>query len=217
MARVNPFQIKTPEKLSPDEAASLFVDVFTDYQKIKAQGHTFIMGPRGIGKSMIFRYLEPDCQCVSQKVKIDQIEFLGLYIPLRNASFTTITELTRLERNAAHIINEHIMVTYALQKVFSSLSNLNLYYDNDDWDISARKFYYNEFLPRLPVGNYANCEKAKIYEVFDTMAKQMESFYRQAIQYAKKLSFTKDVYPYDGPLFDYLDFVVPLISKLSSI
>ena len=41
----NPFQIKTPEKLSPDEAVNLFVDVFTDYQKIKAVGHTFIMGP----------------------------------------------------------------------------------------------------------------------------------------------------------------------------
>ena len=52
MPQINPFQIKTPEKLSPDEVASLFVDVFTDYQKIKAQGHTFILGPRGIGKSM---------------------------------------------------------------------------------------------------------------------------------------------------------------------
>ena len=64
MPQINPFQIKTPEKLSPDEVASLFVDVFTDYQKIKAQGHTFILGPRGIGKSMNFRYIEPDCQFV---------------------------------------------------------------------------------------------------------------------------------------------------------
>ena len=85
---INPFQIKTPEKLPPDEAANLFVDVFTDYQKIKAQGHTFIIGPRGIGKSMIFRYLEPDCQCISTKAKINQLDFLGLYIPLKNASFT---------------------------------------------------------------------------------------------------------------------------------
>ena len=100
MNSVNPFQIKTPENLAPEEAVNLFVDVFTDYQKIIAQGHTFIMGPRGIGKSMIFRYLEPDCQCIKSqysKTKIDELEFLGLYIPLRNAGFTKITELTRLE------------------------------------------------------------------------------------------------------------------------
>lgn len=217
MPQLNPFQIKTPEKLSPDEAASLFVDVFTDYQKIKAQGHTFILGPRGIGKSMIFRYLEPDCQCVSAGVKIDQLEFLGLYIPLKSASFTTLTELMRLEHNAAHILNEHIMTTFVLQKVFSSLSNPELYENNEEWDLTARKFYCKEYLPKLPHGNYADCNCAKIYEVFQNMAKQMESFYAQAMQYTRKLAFTKDIFPYDGPLFDYLDFVVPLISKLSII
>lgn len=217
MLHINPFQIKTPEKLPPDEAANLFVDVFTDYQKIKAQGHTFIMGPRGIGKSMIFRYLEPDCQCISTKTKINQLDFLGLYIPLKNASFTTITELLRLERNAAHILNEHIMVTFVLQKVFSSLSNENLYEENDEWNISAQQYYYSEYLPRLPVGNYQDCHNKKIYDIFKIMAKQMDKFYSQAMQYTKRLAFTKEIYPYDGPLFDYLDFVVPLVSELSSI
>lgn len=217
MTRMNPFQIKTPEKLPPDEAANLFVDVFTDYQKIKAQGHTFILGPRGIGKSMIFRYLEPDCQCISAAVKIDQLDFLGFYIPLKNASFTTITELTRLERNAAHILNEHIMVTYVLQKVFSNLSNKDLYDDNVEWDVTARQYYHNEYISRLPAGDYPDCNNIKIYDVFKAMAEQMDFFYVQAMQYTKKLTFTKDMYPYDGPLFDYLDFVVPLISKLTSI
>ena len=166
MVQINPFQIKTPEKLPPDEAASLFVDVFTDYQKIKAQGHTFIIGPRGIGKSMIFRYLEPDCQCISTNAKINQLDFLGLYIPLKNASFTTITELLRLERNAAYILNEHIMVTFVLQKVFSSLSNENLYEENDEWNISAQQYYYDEYLPRLPAGHYQDCHNEKIYDIF---------------------------------------------------
>lgn len=217
MVQINPFQIKTPEKLPPDEAASLFVDVFTDYQKIKAQGHTFIIGPRGIGKSMIFRYLEPDCQCISTNAKINQLDFLGLYIPLKNASFTTITELLRLERNAAYILNEHIMVTFVLQKVFSSLSNENLYEENDEWNISAQQYYYDEYLPRLPAGHYQDCLNEKIYDIFKIIAKQMDTFYSQAMQYTKRLAFTKDIYPYDGPLFDYLDFVVPLISALSSI
>ena len=217
MNRTNPFQIKTPEKLPPDEAANLFVDVFTDYQKIKAQGHTFIIGPRGIGKSMIFRYLQPDCQCVSKEAKVNQIDFLGFYIPLRNASFTKITELSRLERNAAHIINEHIMATYAMQKVFSSLSISSLYEDNPEWDSSALEYYRDEYIPRLPVGDYAIREGAKIYEIFNIISLQMDRFYQQAIDYTKRLAFTHEVYPYNGPLFDYLDFVVPLISNLSKV
>ena len=60
----NPFQIKTPEKLNPDETLNLFVDVFTDYQKIKTEGHTFILGPRGIGKS-IGRFCLPRWCCSS--------------------------------------------------------------------------------------------------------------------------------------------------------
>ena len=217
----NPFQIKTPESLAPEEAVSLFVDVFTDYQKIKAQGHTFIMGPRGIGKSMIFRYLEPDCQCIKSKydkVKINELEFLGLYIPLRNAGFTKITELTRLERNAAHIINEHIMVTFFLQKVFASLANAELYDENLEWDRSARKYYTEEFLPRIPFTdrNQIN-DNAKVHEVFFKMASIMEHFYLEAIDYTKRLSFTKEVYPYNGPLYEYLDFVLPLMSHLSMV
>ncbi len=216
----NPFQIKTPESLTPEEAVSLFVDVFTDYQKIKAQGHTFIMGPRGIGKSMIFRYLEPDCQCIKSeynKVKINELEFLGLYIPLRNAGFTKITELTRLEYNAAHIINEHIMVTFFLQKVFSSLAKAGLYGENPDWDSGARQYYRKEFLPRIPEDASDIDEDAKIYEVFAKMSKIMEQFYLRAIDYTKRLSFTKDIYPYNGPLYEYLDFVLPLMSHLSMI
>lgn len=217
MSQVNPFQIKTPERMPPDEAANLFVDVFSDYQKIRTQGHTFIMGPRGIGKSMILRYLEPDCQCVSRNVKIEELDFLGFYIPLRNASFTKITELSRLERNAAHILNEHIMVTYVLQKVFACLANKNLYEDDCEYDSMAQKYYKDKYLSTMPKGEYADCRELKIYDVFDSMSKDMNNFYKQAIDYTRKLAFTKDVFPYDGPLFDYLDFVVPLISKLSDI
>ena len=217
MNRVNPFQVTTPEKLLPDEAANLFVDVFTDYQKIKAQGHTFILGPRGIGKSMIFRYLEPDCQCISLNVKVDQLDFLGLYIPLKSASFTTNTELQRLERNAAYILNEHIMTLYILQKVFSTLSNKDLYEENDKWNASAQNFYYDEYLPRLSMSFDHDCHNKSIYEIFNVMANQMDLLYCKAMEYTKKLAFTNEIYPYDGPLFDYLDFVVPLISKLSTI
>lgn len=213
----NPFQIKTPEKLNPEETVNLFVDVFTDYQKIKTEGHTFILGPRGIGKSMMFRYLQPDCQCVSVRGDISKIEFIGLYIPLRNASFTTITELRRLENNASQIINEHIMCSYILQRVFQNLSKSALYCENTNLDDQARSYYVKLFSNYLPSADMKNCDKNKIFEVFSNLASHMEHYYRQAIDYTKRLSFTKEIYPYDGPLFDYLGVVIPLITLLQKI
>lgn len=215
---INPFQIKTPEKLNPNETVNLFVDVFTDYQKIKTEGHTFVLGPRGIGKSMMFRYLQPDCQCLSVNGDISRIDFLGLYIPLRNASFTTITELRRLENNASQIINEHIMSVYFLQMAYNTLSNPALYLDGcETWTRQAIEYYKTVCDEYFCIGVQTNCDGLLIHEVFGKLAKLMETYYRQAIGYTKKLAFTKDVFPYDGPLFDYLGTVIPSVSLLHKI
>lgn len=78
-------------------------------------------------------------------------------------------------------------------------------------------FHIEEFLPRIPGDGNQIADNARIHEVFSKMAKIMERFYLQAIDYAKRLSFTKDVYPYNGPLYEYLDFALPLMSHLSVI
>lgn len=215
---INPFQIKTPEKLNPKEAVSLFVDVFTDYQKIKTEGHTFIFGPRGIGKSMMLRYLQPDCQRLIAGEKVENIEFLGFYIPLRNASFTTITELKRLENNASLIINEHIMSVYFVQMVYKTLSNTKLYgIVEEEWNEDAKKYYKTICEEFLPVEDGFYCESKAIDEIFALLAKRMECFYRQAIEYTKRLSFKQEVDPYEGPLFDYMGFVLPIINHLQDL
>lgn len=215
---INPFQIKTPEKLDPDETINLFVDVLPDYQKIKAEGHTFILGPRGIGKSMIFRYLQPDCQCLSINGDVSKISILGIYIPLRNASFTTITELRRLANNASQIINEHIMSVYFLQMLYKSLSDSKIYGEKcEAWNQAALK-YYNTVCSELCYSeNLPPCEDMEIFEMFSKLAKMMETYYRQAIGYTKKLAFTKEIYPYNGPLYDYLGTVIPAIELLHEI
>lgn len=79
----NPFQITTPEDLDAETTVSLFVDVFTDFPKIIDQGHVFLIGPRGVGKSMMFRYLQADCQCIVEKCKFSELPFIGIYIPIK--------------------------------------------------------------------------------------------------------------------------------------
>ena len=214
----NPFQIKTPEALTAEETVSLFVDEYTEFPKIKAEGHTFIIGPRGTGKSMIFRYLQPDCQCQHKSLK--EIDYLGLYIPLRNAGFTKITEMKRLYHIAAEYLNEHIMVAFFMQKCFAELSNRDLYGETELLDTEAMKYFQECFLPVLSGCDreYVQIEEgSKIYTVFYKMSKIMERLYLDAIDYAKKFSFTREPIPYEGSLYEYLSFVIPLIEGLKKI
>lgn len=216
--RKNPFQIKTPEALTAEETVSLFVDEYTEFPKIKAEGHTFIIGPRGTGKSMIFRYLQPDCQCQHKSLK--EIDYLGLYIPLRNAGFTKITEMKRLYNVAAEYLNEHIMVAFFMQKCFAELSNRDLYAETESLDAEGMRYFRECFLPRLSGCDQKGLqieEGAKIYSVFYKMSQIMETVYLEAIDYAKKFSFTCEPIPYEGSLYEYLSFIVPLIEGLKKI
>ncbi len=214
----NPFQIKTPESLSAEETVSLFVDEYTEFPKIKAEGHTFIIGPRGTGKSMIFRYLQPDCQC--QHKALAEIDYLGLYIPLRNAGFTKITEMKRLYNVAAEYLNEHIMVAFFMQKCFAELANQDLYAQTESLDAEGMRYFQECFLPRLSGCDQKGIqirENMKIFEVFHKMSQIMEKVYLEAINYAKKFSFTREPIPYEGSLYEYLSFIIPLIEGLKEI
>lgn len=219
MSIPNPFEVKTPEKLSSEDAVSLFVDVFTDYEKVKSQGHTFICGPRGIGKSMIFRFLQPDCQCRNNLSPIEGLDFLGFYIPLRNASFTTVSEINRLENHAACIINEHIMSVYFLTKIFDTLANKELYKsEKEEWVEDAKKYLIHVCNDVLYISDCPDVTKLKsIHEVFEQLTQIMENKYRLVMSYTKKLAFTKDIVPYEGSLYDYLDYMVPAVNALSRI
>jgi hypothetical protein len=219
----NPFQITSPEDLSAQETVSLFVDVFTDFQKIIDPGHIFLIGPRGAGKSMMFRYLQPDCQCLAKNCAFSEIPYLGIYVPLKNTNFT-LPELKRLEhRNASEILNEHILVTHFCVKAFQVLSNPNLYLGKDKHITEVKSYYNDVFLETLykmiyeDVDSYRLEDNCDIPGVFNKISKIAELLYNKSLIYAKKLAFTKDFLPYDDPLLDYIGFLLPVLSSLSKI
>src|SRR4051812_36678096 len=78
----NPFAVKTPEDISAEEALSLFVDVFTDFHKVRDPGHCIVNGPRGCGKSMMFRYLLPDCQKLASSSTLADLPFFSVLISI---------------------------------------------------------------------------------------------------------------------------------------
>ena len=218
----NPFQITTPEDLSAEETVSLFVDVFTDFQKIIDPGHVFLKGPRGTGKSMMFRYLQPDCQCLAKGCYISDLPFLGVYIPLKNANFS-LAELKRLEnKHASDILSEHILVTFFCVKAFKTLSKPEIFQFDDGHSSALRSFYRDTFMPTIlshstVEGNYQLKERSSAAEIFAKMAEIVEAMYNEAFVFAKRLSFRSDLIPYDGPIFDYSGFLLPLLTSLLNL
>jgi len=218
----NPFQITTPEDLTAEETVSLFVDVFTDFQKIIDPGHVFLIGPRGAGKSMMFRYLQPDCQCLAKDCTLAELPFLGVYIPLKNTNFA-LAELKRLEhRHASDILNEHILTTHFCVKIFETLAKADRYPVNDVNTSHVRKFYYDTFLPAFRKAtssdsDYRLEDTLSAADIFSKASSMVEILYDQALSYAKKLAFRQDLMPYDGSLCDYVGFLVPILSGLSDI
>lgn len=211
----NPFSITTPEDLTAEEAVSLFVDVFTDFTQIVDPGHVFVKGPRGVGKSMMFRYLQPDCQCLKTGKVIEELPFIAIYVPLKNTNFT-LSELKRLEnKHASAILNEHLMITHCMIRVFDTLADSGAYADDKRYS-QLMQFYKNSFVSILGLEDKSCDAGTTTYEIIKLMTLQIQQVYKNTIAYVKRSSFTSEIMPYTGELFDYIDYFVPLIEKLSN-
>lgn len=217
----NPFIVTTPEDMSATEAYNLFVDVFTDFPKILDEGHTFLHGPRGSGKSMMFRFLMPDCQKLKYNCFVNNLPFYSIYIRIKNAELH-ITELERLEgKHAAYILNEHFMIMHISEIVFDALLKEACIDNDSDVNIeSINEFFNNSFLRYLRNCGFKNCESGEytfrsVSEGLQKMYDICEHIYSQVKNYFKRLSFHDSIIPYTEPvLCSYLDFLLPLLKGL---
>lgn len=217
----NPFKVFTPESMSANDVHALFVHPFTDFNKIHEPGHTMVHGPRGCGKSMIFRYLLPDCQCLATDQKLDSISFLAFLVSIKN-TVPNLTEFRRLEdKHAEFILNEHLLVIFSATKVFQSLSLLDLPETSSTFS-EARHFFDEVFSRRLRSsgGNAPHladdCKSAQ--DVFRVIMETCDGLYAEVVQYARRLAFiTGDAVPYTSALCGYTDFLLPLLSSLRSL
>lgn len=208
----NPFKITTPEDLTAEETVSLFVDVFSDFYQITDPGHVIIKGPRGVGKSMMLRYLEPDCQCLATNMSLDELPYIAVYIPLKNTNFS-LAELNQFEgKHAYTLINEHIMIVHCLIRVFDALKNERLVGDIEYTKLLD--FYKNDFLMILGIEG-VNEPGTNALEIISSIATDLNRLYRDVMRYIKRGAFLDSIEPYKGELFDYNNYFVPLLEGLA--
>lgn len=216
---MNPFQVKSPEKITAKEVVSLFVDVFNDFPSLLVPGNTFINGPRGIGKSMMYRYMMPDSQCEVKKCNLNEIDFYGCYLPIKGMSFD-IKELDRLRDQANRLVNEHLLCVSFTVKFLSSISEVPITASENDL-IKIKEFYNVGFIRLLKRSGITveleKCDNLDFQGIIKLMFTACEDIYDDAITYCNKLSFTGNTIEYNGGLCSYLNFFHPILLKFCEL
>lgn len=218
----NPFAVLTPEGISAEDTVDLFVDVFTDFFQVINSGHTFLNGPRGSGKSMMFRYMLPDCQQLERQKPLQYHDYFAVYVPIKKTSLNTV-DLNRIQKHANFLLNEHLLVTYISRKLFNSLFLLLEKVGNEELaDLEEVKAFYDFFKARARESGYqaalpdfpVSTTPAKIFKQIEEISKGL---YTDVDRYVKILSFTKELPPYGGSLCEYLEFLYPLLEQLKRL
>lgn len=218
----NPFRVRSPEKLGAEDAVDLFVNVFTDFYKIKDPGHSFLNGPRGSGKSMMFRYLRPDCQCLAGSRELHEIDFFSIYVPLKNTSLN-ISELERIDdRHGSTYINEHLMsLFFAVEAIVAVTDAIPLASPARLGAPEDRRAFldgFNRLLLLMGVTEDLLLDAdAETHSWVGKVRNVCDQLYAQALQYVRRLAFSRDVLEYDGPLVGYMDFLFPLLRLIRSL
>ena len=218
----NPFKVLTPESMDAHTVHTLFVNPFSDYDRIKEPGHTVVSGPRGCGKSMMFRYLLPDCQILALKVPLTDLPFLAFLVSIKNTA-PNVTEFLHLKHKHANIVlNEHVLTVFIIAKVFHAISNFD-FPPSGDICSQSRDYVRHLFLPTDHVcgGNFSrNINEDRCpTEIFRGLKRYCDRQYDTVVQYARRLLFepNSSVPPYTGPLYGFTDFLFPLLEGLKSI
>ena len=206
----NPFAVFTPEGLTADRVVAIFSTEMPGLENIQNSGHAFVVGTRGSGKSILFRYLEPDCQQLVTKKSMSELPFLSLYVSFRETQ-AQISELARFnDRHGEVFFNEHLLVlAIGAQVILRLLKNNDI--ATDELGPSARELH-DEL--SLLLGGECAAPSITVGDALKAIASRLQTAYRAAIQYVRKHGFMSETLTYTGELYGFDDLLLPLIDFL---
>lgn len=207
----NPFKVFTPEDLDTEQMMDLFFEV-PYLNSVQDAGNTMLNGPRGSGKSMILRYMKPDCQMRARSASLNELPFFGVLISIKKA--VNLTELRRLnDYGARTVLGEHALATYVGSRLFESVMEVGPL--SDEISPAVLPIYEEVVQSMLRYGGpKPDADRPQTALALLAKCKSIcEDAYSRVNHFAKRLAFSKDV-PYEGPLCDYLTFLHPIVTRV---
>ena len=214
----NPFKVFTPEGMTAKDAVDLFVEV-SDFNKIQDEGNTILNGPRGSGKSMLFRYLMPDCQMIARRCPLSDLPFFAVLVPIKNTN-PNVTELGRLQLQSARaILNEHLLTCFVASKVFKAVAESAPDRSEPSWSQPTSDLYaaLADGLRRSGGTIPAVSLDSGYSEILSECVDLCDRVYAETALYVKRLSFLQSPAVYEGPLCDFTTFLCPLIEQIRAL
>lgn len=216
----NPFVVESPEKLNPNQIAELFVSEFTDLESIRQRKHTFLWGSRGSGKSMLFRFLEPECQYIVNNGCDEYFctpkPFLGIYFPIKEGMLNK-EEFRFIDKFHSIVISEHLMNVLIAERTINCIKEqIPIKYINSD----KCRIFVNKvvsFFDRISINNsLSEIMEEKKYEM-GTLESLQELFFaesRKVIEFLRRCAFKGNNAEYSGATSGYHDFLLPFMKEV---
>ena len=199
----DPFIVHTPEQLTPESIAQNFVEMYTDFPKLKEPVNMFIHGARGAGKSIMLRSLELPVQRLLQSHS--ELTFFAIHVPIKRSFFSN-PEYLRLKDWKGTAIGEHLLCVYALQYIFSAVQELPQ---------SPSSQFFQEFSEIWEdCGGKPQVEEILSAKSFDNLARFCSRENSRVRQYYVRLPATGENPIYSGALASFADCLLPTIQLL---
>lgn len=213
----NPFAVHSPEDMPADEVVELFVQSMAELTNMTAPGHMLMHGPRGTGKSMIFRFLKPDCQMIHHQSGFLGLPFLGIYIGVKRSDLG-VTELRRLSGDAPdYYFLEHLMVMHVFQRLCEVLQTYHSTDNEGSMRNAPAQELYERTSRRLKRSGYSaedlDSNVTLVSDFLTWILDVTETLRDEANIFIKRMRDQASVI-YEGPLCGYADFVLPFIDDL---
>lgn len=217
----SPFEYTSPEAISANDIIDLFVPVFGEYLNIPNVGHTFVNGPRGSGKSMIFRYMSPDCQILVQAKKVKELDYFGIHIPIKEGQLDK-TDLSLLNgKHGEYMLNEHFMVTNFSIKIFEKLSEIE-FEETEENLKDLKEFFETTFKEYLSFSrwnkSYEVSKKKSCKEIFQFIKMIFSEINREfSYTFIPQLTDNEEMGSYNGPICLFNDFLLEILKSIKDL
>lgn len=210
----NPFRVHTPESLSAEEVVKLYVSEMPGADAVHSAGHTMVVGSRGTGKSMMLRYLEPDCQLLVQesksKVRLRDIDYFSLYVTIKQTDLI-YPELESLEGTFAdRPVNEHFLILILVWKAVSRCIEQGTldFAKNNAFNPEKSKLFklLNKFV------DYEEQKPKTDFDLFRSLVDYLADLHSASLQYLDEILADPDSTPkFETVLLRFSTFLLPFL------